>query len=263
MLDVRNQLRESSKSSEKRRQARGGLMSAASLPQTAEASAGGSAASDAIDHDPANSRVGDASNAAPDGRARSATSRTHGSVLSSANGTKPSAEAADGAAEQNPADIAIAGEVGRGLSALFRVAGRAKTKMIPYGPGIEWSTFGVLIPLMECGPLRSSALAEAVHLDPSRVSRMVSHMIELGLVARHADPADGRAAILQITAEGERLFHQIQRQRDEYLASVVSDWSEHDRRSLALLLRRLADGLGDAMQKDDHHTHSHSKLEPA
>ncbi len=170
--------------------------------------------------------------------------------------------AAESAASDASLDIAIASEVGRGLSALFRIGGRAKSRMIQYGPGIEWSTFGILIPLMECGPLRSSTLAEAVHLDPSRVSRMVNHMIELGLVARHADPADGRAAILQITAEGERLFHQIQRQRDEFLASVVSDWSEHDRRSLALLLRRLADGLGEAMQKDDH-THSHSKLESA
>jgi DNA-binding MarR family transcriptional regulator len=228
-------------------------MSAASLPQTAEVPTGESAASDA-DHDPANRRVSDTTNAPT--RPRSANGRTHGSVMSSVNGTASQDP-------EPPTDIAIAGEVGRGLSALFRVAGRAKTKMIPYGPGIEWSTFGVLIPLMESGPLRSSALAEAVHLDPSRVSRMVSHMIELGLVARHADPADGRAAILQITAEGERLFHQIQRQRDEFLASVVSDWSEHDRRSLALLLRRLADGLGEAMQKDDHHSPSHSKLESA
>lgn len=229
-------------------------MSAASLPQTAETPTGESAASDATDHDPASRRVSDAGPDVGTAPTRSA----NGALMSSVNGTAEPATTEDAAS-----DIALASEVGRGLSALFRVASRAKSKMIQYGPGIEWSTFGILIPLMECGPLRSSALAEAVHLDPSRVSRMVSHMIELGLVARHADPADGRAAILQITTEGERLFHQIQRQRDEYLASVVSDWSEHDRRSLALLLGRLADGLGEAMQKDDHHTHSHSKLESA
>jgi DNA-binding MarR family transcriptional regulator len=159
------------------------------------------------------------------------------------------------------ADIQIAGEIGRSLSQLFRVAGRVKSKISTSEPGIEWSTFVILIPLMENGPLRSSALAEAVHLDPSRVSRMISHVIELGLVARRADPADGRAAILHITAEGERVFGQLQRQRDEFLASVVADWPEQDCRTLARLMSRFSTDFCATTTHDDHHRPPQPKLE--
>jgi DNA-binding MarR family transcriptional regulator len=175
------------------------------------------------------------------------------------------------AADLDDVDMAIAGELGHAISHLFRVAGRAKTRMVAYAPGVEWSTYVVLAPLMESGPLRSSALAETVHLDPSRVSRLISHVIELGLVARHRDPDDGRAAILKITSEGERLFHKLQRQRDEFLAGVVADWSERDRRTLAALLKRLALDFGDTLQSADaskaaprtDQPDPQSKLEPA
>ena len=175
------------------------------------------------------------------------------------NGTAPAAGPSD-------VEMDIAGELGHAISHLFRVAGRAKSRMVAYEPGIEWSTFVVLAPLLE-SPLRSSALAETVHLDPSRVSRLISHVIDRGLVARHRDPADGRAAILKITPEGERLFHKLQRQRDEFLAVVVADWSEHDRRTLAALLSRLAVDFGDALHRadatTDHNAARQSKLEPA
>ncbi|HEX3815243.1 MAG TPA: MarR family transcriptional regulator [Mycobacteriales bacterium] len=162
-----------------------------------------------------------------------------------------SAEAVDDSHEFDETSIAIASELGRGLSQLLRSASRAKTRMIACEPGIEWSTFVILVPLMENGPLRSSALAEAVHLDPSRVSRMISHVIEIGLVQRQADPADGRAAILQITARGKHVFGQLQRQRDEYLASVVSAWTESDRRTFAILMGRFASDFSDALHQTD------------
>jgi DNA-binding MarR family transcriptional regulator len=173
-----------------------------------------------------------------------------------------SAESAGDSPEFDESSIAIASELGRGISLLLRSASRAKSKMIACEPGIEWSTFVILVPLMENGPLRSSALAEAVHLDPSRVSRMISHVIEMGLVQRRADPADGRAAILQITTRGEHVFGQLQRQRDEYLASVVAEWPESDRRTFAALMGRFATDFSDALhQTTEHHAAAHQTPE--
>jgi DNA-binding MarR family transcriptional regulator len=156
----------------------------------------------------------------------------------------------------------LAAELGHGISQLFRMAGRAKSQLAD-GISVEWSTFVILAPLMECGPQRSSALAEMVHLDPSRVSRMISHSIERGLVDRRPDPADGRAAILHVTADGKRVFDDLSRRRDEYFASVVAHWSERDRRTLAALMSRLASDLGESLQSHETHAAKSQKLETA
>jgi DNA-binding MarR family transcriptional regulator len=93
---------------------------------------------------------------------------------------------------------------------------------------------------------------------------MISHVIEIGLVQRQADPADGRAAILQITARGKHVFGQLQRQRDEYLASVLSDWTESDRRDFATLMGRFASDFSEALhQTDQDNNPPQSKLEHA
>ena len=51
------------------------------------------------------------------------------------------------------------------------------------------------------GPHRSNALAEAVHSDPSTVSRQIAALVKVGYVERRPDPADGRACLLAATDE--------------------------------------------------------------
>lgn len=136
-------------------------------------------------------------------------------------------------------DIALAGEIGRGLSQLFRVAARAKARMYASGELSDWTTIVLVAPLIESGPMRSSALAEAGHVDPSRASRMIAHLVELGYVERQADPADGRASIIAVTHAGRTAFDRLCRQRDRFLAAVVADWPERDRKRLANLMTRL------------------------
>ena len=51
----------------------------------------------------------------------------------------------------------------------------------------------LLVHLVKGGPQRSGALAEAVHSDPSTISRQVAHLVRLGLVERTADPEDREA----------------------------------------------------------------------
>lgn len=160
--------------------------------------------------------------------------------------TEPSAE-----------QIRVAGEIGHGLSQLFRVSARAKARMCATGEIADWSTFVLLGPLMEMGPLRSSALAEAAHVDPSRASRMVAHLIDLGYAERQADPADGRASIIVVTDAGREAFGRVRGQRDRYLADVLADWPEEDRKSLAVLMERLAAALAaDEHAKSAEQAHS-------
>ncbi len=158
-----------------------------------------------------------------------------------------------GSIDREHSDGPCGGQVGRSLSRLFRVAGKAKGHMFGGGQleGVDWSAFAVLVPLVESGPQRSSALADAAYVDPSRVSRLVGHLVEIGLVERRADPADGRACILAATDEGVRTCERLRDIRDGFLTELVADWSPDDRTQLAVLLDRLAGELESAVHAAD------------
>ena len=97
--------------------------------------------------------------------------------------------------------------------------------------------------LAKDGARRAGALAEAVHSDPSTVSRQVAHLVQLGLVERVADPADGRATLLVATDEGRRVFDENRRLRNRGIATLMSDWPDDDRQAFVQLLTRFTDSF--------------------
>jgi DNA-binding MarR family transcriptional regulator len=76
-------------------------------------------------------------------------------------------------------------------------------------------------------------------LDKSTVSRQVASLVDLGLVDRAADPADGRAQVLSISAEGHRRLAQLRDARRARWEADLSDWEPRDVATLAELLGRL------------------------
>jgi MarR family transcriptional regulator for hemolysin len=52
--------------------------------------------------------------------------------------------------------------------------------------------------------VRPGVLADALGLEASSLVRVVDHLIESGLLARHEDPQDRRAKILELTDEGRK-----------------------------------------------------------
>jgi DNA-binding MarR family transcriptional regulator len=108
---------------------------------------------------------------------------------------------------------------------------------------LDWAASMLLFHLCKDGPQRSSALATAVCVDPSTVSRQITSLVDLGLVERRADPRDGRATLLAATAAGEARYQQVHDRRDRAFAALLSDWSDSDVRELTVLLHRLNDTL--------------------
>lgn len=121
-----------------------------------------------------------------------------------------------------------------------RVVNRMKQQVANVGPnGIERAAYAILFRLLQEGPQRASRLAETLHSDISTISRQSSSLVQHGLVERQADPEDGRASLLAATAEGVRVFEENRRRRNEWLARVLADWPEADRRTLNVLFDRL------------------------
>ena len=111
------------------------------------------------------------------------------------------------------------------------------------GVALDRAGYAALCRLHEAGPLRLSELAARMGVDASTASRQVQQLERTGLVGRVGDPADRRASLLELTAEGDRVLARMRQARRESLAQVLGGWSKADRRTLAVMLTRLVDDL--------------------
>ncbi|MCG8917926.1 MarR family transcriptional regulator [Actinokineospora sp. PR83] len=138
------------------------------------------------------------------------------------------------------ADLRTADQLGLQLVRFLRLSNHVKQHFTAKAKhAVERSNYALLATLVHTGPLRASALAEAIHSDPSTVSRQVGALVGQGLLERQTDPDDGRACVLVPTAEGVRTFRASHDHRTRQIARMLADWSDDDRRTLVHLLTRL------------------------
>jgi DNA-binding MarR family transcriptional regulator len=95
------------------------------------------------------------------------------------------------------------------------------------------------------GPQSVSDLAGAERVRPQSMAQTVGDLEADGLVARRPDPADGRRALVELTAQGDEALQADRRHRDGWLArAIAEDLSPEDQavlRDAVDLLRRLAE----------------------
>lgn len=114
-------------------------------------------------------------------------------------------------------------------------------EVLAEGEHIDRSGYWAMVRLGEAnGPVRLSDLAATLELDLSTVSRQARHLVETGLVTRHADPADGRAALLSLSERGCAVLEAVRRARRDVLRRTLADWGASERSALASSVSRLA-----------------------
>lgn len=109
--------------------------------------------------------------------------------------------------------------------------------------GPEVAAMACLAVIDRQGPLRVSALATELILDPSTTSRHVAQLERAELLERHSDPADLRAVLLKLTPAGHARLAQWRDQQARLLATATRTWSAEDVTALTGLLHRLAEDL--------------------
>jgi DNA-binding MarR family transcriptional regulator len=130
------------------------------------------------------------------------------------------------AAELTQADIEAGRRLASAMFALHKQQAALAHKMSK--AGVDRSTIMLLKTLLMLGPSRSSALAAAVHSDPSTVSRQVAALVRDGLVERRSDPEDGRASVLVPTEAGLAVLEEQRRRIGLGLARIVRQWAPED-----------------------------------
>jgi DNA-binding MarR family transcriptional regulator len=108
---------------------------------------------------------------------------------------------------------------------------------------VSMREYDVLYTLSKCAePVRISELNRYVLLSQPALSRLVDRLADRGLLARQADPADGRSVRLALTAAGREVQRRIGRQHARSVArAMTAGLSPGELRQLETLGRKLAD----------------------
>ncbi len=111
--------------------------------------------------------------------------------------------------------------------------------------GLSPSLLAALATIERAGAVTLGDLAACEQVQPPTMTRIVSALVDAGLVSRETDPADGRVAWVLPTAEGRRLLQRSRRRKEAYLARRMRDLPSDDLEALgraASILERLREG---------------------
>jgi DNA-binding MarR family transcriptional regulator len=95
--------------------------------------------------------------------------------------------------------------------------------------------------LLKHGSLRPGALAEHLRIAARSATEVVDDLEQRGLVARAPDPADRRATLVTLTAEGRAAGDAIRSARQQAAERFFAALSDTDRTELTRILRQLRD----------------------
>jgi DNA-binding MarR family transcriptional regulator len=109
------------------------------------------------------------------------------------------------------------------------------------GVDLDRALFPLLARVARLGPLGIVELSELNGRDHTTVSRQISKLESLGLVARCSSTKDGRVRAVMITDKGRAMTDALDAARQKILEGLLAEWKAEDVRHLARLLRKMAD----------------------
>jgi len=91
--------------------------------------------------------------------------------------------------------------------------------------------------------VRQNQLADELGVEGPSLVRLLDRLVGDGLVERHEDPADRRAKLVTLTAEGRRHSERAAKALDAYRAALLEGAGPDDIQAALRLLRALQDRL--------------------
>jgi DNA-binding MarR family transcriptional regulator len=147
--------------------------------------------------------------------------------------------------------------VGFGLSSIgFAVAKRFRETLAPLE--LEPREFALLRGVAAAEGQSQQAIAEQLHIPPSRMVAFVDALEQRALLERRHNPHDRRTRELYLTAEGQRLLGRAFQLALGFERELCADLTAAERQELLALLQRVGLQLGVA--SGSHATHAHSGL---
>ena len=111
-------------------------------------------------------------------------------------------------------------------------------EVTPYG--LIPSEFNLLRTCVENGPCTATQLAEVLPVDASRISRMVTRLVNLGLLRRQRLRSDRRVVLLHLTDRGSDLTSRVDERVQEHVAELLRGVSEDEMQAFTLLSEKIS-----------------------
>lgn len=113
---------------------------------------------------------------------------------------------------------------------------------------LDRSAYLLLSSIHRRGGMTMGEISEVFHLDMSTVSRQISPLVELEFIARERSDADRRKSTFHITPTGHAKLEEVRRARKRLYAEILEDWSDGERETFLVLLRRLNQRIRERQQ---------------
>ncbi|MGH3638581.1 MAG: MarR family winged helix-turn-helix transcriptional regulator [Mycobacterium sp.] len=136
----------------------------------------------------------------------------------------------------------------RAARALFVSMGLVRRQLrASASPGeVTFPEVAALTRLERGGPATSAELARLEQISPQSMGATLAGLEERGLVARSADPADGRRVVMSVTDAGLQMVGRRRDARVEQIAAALDGFTKTELQQILIaapLIQRLADGL--------------------
>ena len=106
--------------------------------------------------------------------------------------------------------------------------------------------FRLLVVLDGQGPLKLTALAEHLDVNPSTVTRMINRLVNADLVDREPSPLSRREVVLKLTSTGRRVVRNVMSRRRAEIRKAVTRMPASLRRGLVDALTAFAVASGES-----------------
>lgn len=113
------------------------------------------------------------------------------------------------------------------------------------GLDLRFNQFLILKRLAMLGPMSATELARAVELDGGAMTRQLDQLERKGYLRRCPHEQDRRALRIELTAEGDTLWHQLTSCNDRVLAAAQRSLNKTEREHLHGYLERVLHALRD------------------
>lgn len=141
----------------------------------------------------------------------------------------------------------VAPHTASSLGILFRQVrdamwARMAEELERHGHDLTFSQY-IALKRLAHGVAGASELARAADLNPGAMTRLLDRLEEKGLVRRRPAAGDRRAIEVELTAEGERIWSEVNRCGARVRALAMQGLSTQERAELTRLLERVRDNL--------------------
>jgi len=119
---------------------------------------------------------------------------------------------------------------------------RMADELVRQGHELTFSQY-ITLKRLARGVASGAELARAADLNPGAMSRLLDRLADKGLVERRTAAGDRRSIEVELTAEGERIWGEVNRCGERVRALAMHGLSAQERAELTRLLLQVRDNL--------------------